>query len=65
MSYEEVVEIIGGQGEVLSESGTPGGTGMDIHTVMYTWEGESGFGANANAMFQGNKLMNKAQFGLK
>ena len=65
MSYKEAVGIIGGNGEVLSESGTPGGTGFDIHTVMYMFEGESGIGANANLMFQGDKLQNKAQFGLK
>jgi hypothetical protein len=65
MSYKEAVAIIGGNGEILSESGTPGGTGFDIHTVMYMFEGESGIGANANLMFQGDKLQNKAQFGLK
>jgi hypothetical protein len=65
MTYQQVVEIIGSEGEVLSESGTPGGTSLDIHTVMYMWEGESGLGANANMMFQGNKLQNKAQFGLQ
>jgi hypothetical protein len=47
-----------------SESGAKGD---QYYTVMYTWQGESGFGANANAMFQGNpaKLMNKSQFGLE
>ena len=65
MTYEEAVKIIGGNGDVMSESGTPGGTGMDIHIVMYTFEGESGLGANANLTFQDNKLENKAQFGLE
>lgn len=62
MTYEEVVKIIGSEGEVLSESGNKG---EDLHTVMYQWEGETGFGANANAMFQGGKLNNKSQFGLE
>jgi hypothetical protein len=29
------------------------------------WKGEGSSGANANFMFQGGKLNNKAQFGLK
>jgi hypothetical protein len=62
MSYEEVTQIIGGPGELLSESGNKGEA---LHTVMYMYTGEGGLGANANMMFQGNKLMNKAQLGLK
>lgn len=62
MSYEEVCEIIGGEGELLSEGGEPGSA---YYTVMYQWKGEGSLGANANAMFQGGKLTNKAQFGLK
>lgn len=64
MTYEEVVEIIGGEGEMNSESGSKGDP---YYTVMYTWKGEKGFGANANATFQGSpaKLQNKSQFGLK
>jgi hypothetical protein len=59
MRYEQVVEILGQDGEVLSESEF-GST----KTVMYQWKGE-GFGANMNAMFQNDKLINKSQFGLK
>ncbi|MEH7354031.1 DUF3862 domain-containing protein [Neobacillus drentensis] len=61
MTYEEVVAIVGSEGTVLSESGEKG---TDLHTVMYEFEADGGFGANANMMFQGNKLINKAQFGL-
>lgn len=61
MSYEEAVNIIGGSGEVLSETGSPGDA---YYTVMYTWEGEGDLGANANVMFQDNKLITKAQYGL-
>jgi len=62
MSYEDATSIIGGPGEVVSESGTKGGA---LHTVMYTYKGEGDIGANANVMFQNNKLNTKAQFGLK
>ena len=62
MSYEDATKIIGGPGEVMSESGSKGDP---AHTVMYTYKGEGDLGANANLMFQGDKLMNKAQFGLK
>ena len=62
MTYEEAVKIIGGKGEVLSESGEEG---TDFYTVMYMWDGEGEFGANSNIMFQGGKLNTKSQFGLK
>jgi hypothetical protein len=62
MSYEDTTAIIGGPGEILSESGTPGD---QYHTVMYQYKGEGGLGANANLMFQGDRLENKAQYGLK
>lgn len=62
MSYEEVVAIIGGEGNMISESGEKG---SDLYTVMYEYKGEGDIGANANFMFQGNKLQNKAQMGLK
>ncbi len=62
MTYEQVKEIIGGEGEVISESGNPGD---QFHTVMYQYEGEGELGANASFTFQGGKLVNKAQFGLK
>lgn len=58
MTYKEAVQILGSEGEVLSESDI-GGT----KTVMYQWQ-SSGFG-NMNAMFQNNKMVSKSQFGLK
>lgn len=60
MTYEEVVAIIGSEGTVLSESGTPGDA---YHTVIYEFETD-GFMSSANMTFQGGKLMNKAQYGL-
>lgn len=62
MTYEQVVQIVGGPGTKMSESGSPG---QQYYTVMYMWEGDGGLGANANCMFQGGALMNKAQFGLE
>ncbi|WP_242224565.1 DUF3862 domain-containing protein [Bacillus cereus group sp. BfR-BA-01380] len=62
MSYEEVKNIIGSDGEVLSETGQKGD---QFHTIMYKWDGEKGLGANANFTFQEEKLANKSQFGLK
>ena len=62
MSYKEVVKIIGGEGEMQSETGTKGD---EYYTVAYKWNGEKGFGSNAIIMFQGDKLDTKAQAGLK
>lgn len=62
MSYEDATTIIGGPGELVSESGTKGDA---LHTVMYQYKGEGDLGANANVTFQGDKLNTKAQFGLK
>lgn len=60
MTYEEVVAIIGGEGELSSQVDVAG-----YNTKMYVWEGEGSIGANANATFQNNSLTSKAQFGLK
>ena len=59
MTYEQVVEMLGEQGEELS-SNQIGGT----KTVMYMWKAKGFGGANMNAMFQDNSLMQKSQFGL-
>lgn len=58
MTYDEVVKILGVEGEVMSESEVAG-----IKTVLYTWDGS--FGANMNATFQNDKLISKAQLGLE
>lgn len=62
MSYQDVVNIIGSTGELLSS--------VDIgdaqyKTEMYSWEGKGSVGANANVMFQGGIVSSKAQFGLE
>ena len=59
MSYAEAVAVIGFEG-VEQSSSEIGGT----KTVMYTWVNPPGF-ENMNAMFQNDKLITKAQLGLK
>jgi len=65
MTYQQVVDIIGAQGEELSRNKINGVPGVmpDVETVMYQWMNSNG--SNMNAMFQNNALMQKAQFGLK
>lgn len=58
MSYKEVVSIIGFEGEENSQNEIAG-----TKTIMYTWMNDNG--SNMNAMFQNDKLIQKAQFGLK
>lgn len=60
MSYEEVVAIVGNDGELQSESEVGG-----YKTQMYMWSGEKGIGSNANVTIQNGKVQAKAQFGLK
>jgi hypothetical protein len=59
MSYADAVRIMGRSGEEISRSDVAGYT-----TVMYSWKAEKGVG-NMNAMFQNDKLVTKAQFGLR
>ncbi len=65
MSYSEVVQIIGDEGEEMSRNKMDGVPGVmeSIETVMYQWVNNNG--SNMNAIFQNNKLIQKAQFGLK
>lgn len=65
MSYRKVVAIIGAEGEEISRNKIDGVPGVmdSIETVMYQWVNDNA--SNMNAMFQNDKLMQKAQFGLK
>ena len=63
MGYQEVFDIIGGRGTVLSE--VDAGLGSEYYTVIYQWDGEGAVGANANVTFQGGTVSAKAQFGLE
>lgn len=63
MTYEEVVAIIGGPGELSSEVNL--GMGDEYVTQIYIWYGEGVFSrGNANVTFQGGKVVAKAQVGL-
>ena len=55
MTYDQVVEIIGGEGELSSEA---------YSTKIYTWDGQGSLGANAIITFQNGKVVSKAQAGL-
>lgn len=61
MSYKQVASIIGGKGTIESETGN---SGDSDHTIIYTWNGDGSLGANASVTFQGDKVINKAQFGV-
>ena len=58
MSYEEVVEIVGSEGTVMSEASV-----MDSTTTIYCWYADNGI-ANANVTILDGKVMAKAQVGL-
>ncbi|UPW82057.1 DUF3862 domain-containing protein [Lysinibacillus sp. Ag94] len=60
MTYEEVFNIVGSKGKVISEIGTDGDSN---HTVIYEFETDGSF-STANMTFQGNKLINKTQIGM-
>jgi hypothetical protein len=58
MTYEQVKQIIGHEGEELSQNEIAG-----IKTIMYQWVNKNG--SNMNAMFQNDAVVQKSQFGLK
>lgn len=59
MSYDEVIKILGKEGELQSQAGEG-----QFKTEMYKWDGD-GLGANMNVTSQGDKVQSKAQIGLK
>lgn len=61
MTYEQVVEIIGEEGTVMSNVDIGN---EEYQTTMYYWYGEDGI-SNANVTIQGGKVVSKAQIGLK
>lgn len=63
MSYQEVFDLVGSRGELLSEVDM--GLGDEYYTAVYAWEGEGSLGANANVTFQGGQVTAKAQSGLE
>lgn len=61
MTYDQVVDITGFDGELGSQVDI--GAGSQYKTEIYTWSNADG--SNMNATFQGDKLVTKAQVGLK
>lgn len=59
MTYDEVVEIIGSEGTVMSTT-----TFMDTTCTIYYWYAEDGI-ANANVTFTNDVVDGKAQIGLR
>lgn len=60
MSYDEVKEIIGSEGQLTSTSS------MNGYTIsIYTWYGNGAAGSNANVTFTNDAVTGKAQVGLK
>jgi hypothetical protein len=65
MSHREVIRIIGTEGEESASGHFDGAPGVipSVTTKIYSWANRGG--SNMNAMFQNDKLVTKAQFGLK
>lgn len=65
MSYQQVVQLIGVEGEELSRNKIEGIPGVmeSVETVMYQWINKNGTGMNA--IFQNDKLFQKSQSGLE
>ena len=61
MSYEDVIEIIGEEGIVISESNIM--NDEKYQTTIYCWYAVDGV-ANTNVIFQGGKVISKTQIGL-
>jgi hypothetical protein len=61
-SYSQAVTVLGCEGQEMSRFEAPGAPQFD--TVLYSWKGNGMF-SSANAMFQGGRMINRAQFGLR
>lgn len=65
MTYEEVVAIIGGDGELSSESSFGEGE-YKIETQLYIWYGEGDIiRGNMSVIFQNGEVTSKSQYGLE
>lgn len=62
MTYDEVVEIVGTDGELSTSVDM---FGSELKTEMYVWRGNGSIGSNANVTFQGGTVVAKSQVGLK
>lgn len=59
MSYEQVKNIVGCDGTIVSDTQVSG-----FKMTIYSWYGKDGI-SNANINIKDNKLINKTQIGLK
>lgn len=63
MEYQEVFDIVGGRGEVVSEFESS--FGDEHYTITFSWDGEGSLLANAHVTFEGGKVRSKIQYGLE
>lgn len=65
MSYSQVSSIMGDPGELGASTTMPGIPGIieKLESKIYMWKNSDG--TNMNVQFQNDKVMTKAQFGLK
>lgn len=64
MSYSEVVDIIGSEGDEAASTSMEGVEGVmpSITTKIYSWQNSDG--SNMNVTFQNDEMISKAQAGL-
>lgn len=62
MTYEESVEIIGGEGKLLKEAERSDGS---TTTLIYYWKGNGGAASQAELSFEDGKLIYRLQSGLQ
>lgn len=63
MTYDQVVKIIGTDGELSSSVDMFDES--EYKTELYVWKGNGVVGSNANVTFQGGKVVAKSQIGLE
>jgi hypothetical protein len=65
VSYLKVWDILGSSGSETERNHADGVEGVmePIETVSYSWANSDG--SNVSVMFQNDKLISKAQFGLR
>lgn len=60
MTYDEVIEKLGGEGEEISTTEVG-----SYSTGVYKWDGDGEDYASVTLIFQNKKLISKSQYGLK
>lgn len=62
MKYQEVIDIVGIEGEIITESGIKD---TDSYGIGVMYEGAEGTGTSATFIFINDTLHTKSQFGLE